>query len=183
MRSQKVRIAFVLCISLAVGYIFFTYEIKAFFWHLIHGHAIEWNGLEIDIPLKYDVNTTASRTIQIFTVPGRLRTRWKTPWGAITIIRAKDAGEGGEIESLDESIAAEGTKQGFRPVGTRSLLVAETPMQCGEQRAENFRSYGPASIVHCQADNKSLFIQFEGNTALLSEFYSVVSGIRKSGMK
>lgn len=178
MRSRKVGIALAFCLLLAVGYISFTYEVKALFWHLTHGRTQQWHGLQIDVPLLYNVNTTASRAIQIFTVPGRLRARWKIPWGAISIIRAKDAAEGAEIMQLEESIATGHAKQGFRLVKTRSLVVAGTPMQCSELLAENFRSYGPASTVHCQADSRLLFVQFEGNTALLDQFYAIASGIR-----
>jgi hypothetical protein len=178
MRSRKIGIAVAFCILLAVGYTSFTYEAKALFWHLTHARTLQWRDLEINVPLKYDVNTTASRTIQIFTIPGRLRSRWKTPWGAISVIRAKDAAEGSEIVQLDERIATGRQGQGFRLVKTRSLAVAGTPMQCRELLAENFRSYGPASSVYCQADSTLLFVQFEGSAALLDEFYSVASGIR-----
>ena len=177
-RSPRIGAAVAFCVLLAAGYFLFTYEVEALSWHLVHGRTLRWNGFEIGIPLKYDVNTTASRTVQIFTVPGRLRARFKAPWGAITIIRARDVAEASEIENLDERIGTERTKQGFRLIKTQSLLVAGVPMRCDEQLAENFRSYGPASIVHCQANNRLLFAQFEGNTALLDEFYSVASGIK-----
>ncbi len=178
MRSRKIGIAVTFCLLLAVGYISFTYEVKALFWHLMHGRTEQWKGLEIDVPLMYNVNATASRAIQIFTMPGRLRARCKSPWGAISIIRAKDAAEGAEIVQLDEYITTGHEEQGFRLVKTRSLVVAGVQMQCREWRAENFRSYGPASIVHCQGDSKLLFLQFEGNAALLDEFYSVASRVR-----
>jgi hypothetical protein len=178
MRSVRVGIAAAVCILLAVGYMSFTYEVKALFWHLTHRHTQRWKGLEIDIPLKYNVNTTASRTIQMFTLPGWWRARQKAPWGAISIIRAKDSTEGAEIVQLDELIASGREAQGFGLVRTRALAVAGTPMQCRELRAENFRSYGPASIVQCQADSRLLFVQFEGNAALLDEFYAIASGIR-----
>lgn len=178
MRSRKFGIVIAFCTLLGLGYMCFTYEVKALFWHLIHGRSEQWHGLEIGVPLMYNVNTTASRTIQIFKVPGRLRARRRAPWGAVTIIRANDAGEGVEIMQLDERIAAGRDEQGFRLVKTRSLMVAGIPLQCREQLAENFPLMGPASIVHCQADSKLLFVQFEGNAALLDEFYAIASGIR-----
>jgi len=178
MRSAKIGAAVAICMLLAAGYFFFTHEVEALSWHLVHGRTLRWNGFEIGIPLKYDVNNTASRAVQIITVPGRFRARFKAPWGAITIIRARDAAEASEIENLNELLGTERTKQGFRLIKTQSLQVAGEAMQCHEQLEENFRSYGPASIVHCQADNRLLFAEFEGNTALLDEFYLVLSGIK-----
>jgi len=178
MRYLRIGIAVTCCVMLAAGFAFFRYEIKALFWHVTHGSSQQWSGLEIRVPLKYDVNVISSRSIQIFTLPGWLRARMKAAWGAISIIHAKDEVEGTEIVQLNESIATAQQEQGFRLVKTRSLVVAGTPMQCREQLAENFRSYGPACIVHCQAESKLLFVQFEGSAALLDEFYSVASGIR-----
>lgn len=161
-----------------VGFVLFQYEAKALSWHARHGFTQRWNDFEIHVPLKYDVNAISSRSIQIFALPGRLRAGLKAPFGVISIFHAKDDADGTEMAGLDDRIASASQGQGFRLVNTRSLDIAGTPMHCREQLSENFRSYGPAYVVHCQAESKLLFASFQGSAALLVEFYTVASGIR-----
>jgi hypothetical protein len=182
-KPLTIGIAVACCVVLAVGFTLFKYEVKTLFWHLTHGFTQQLSDLEIGVPLKYNVNATTSRAIQISTMPGHLRARLKAPFGAISIIRAKNDADGAEIAELDNRIAVGGQGQGFRLVNTRSLEVAAMPMVCREQLADDFRSYGPVYSVHCQADSKLLFVQFYGSAALLNEFYSVASGIRKTPMR
>jgi hypothetical protein len=183
LRYRRIAIAITGCVVLVVIFTLFKHEVKALSWHLTHGFTQQWSDLEIGVPLKYNVNATTSRSIQISTVPGHLRARLKAPFGAISIIRAKNDADGEEIAELDNRIAAGGQGQGFRQVNTRSLEIAGTPMVCREQLADDFRSYGPACVVHCQADSKLLFVQFYGSASLLNEFYSVATGIRRTGTK
>ena len=93
-------------------------------------------------------------------------------------MHAQNDAEGSEIEELEKKIALGREKQGFRLVNSRAIEVGHSPMQCRELRAENFRSYGPASIVHCQANDRLLFVEFNGSPALLNEAYSIVGGIQ-----
>jgi len=163
-----------------VGFVLFQYEVKALFWHARHGFTQKWDDFEIRVPLKYDVNATTSRSIQISVLPGRLRARLRAPFGVISIFRAKDDAEGTEMANFDDRISSARQGQGFRLVNTRSLDIAGTPMQCREQLATNFRSYGPAYIVQCHAESNRLFASFEGSSALLNEFYSVANGVRNT---
>jgi hypothetical protein len=175
---MKIGVTVVFCTLVAVGIAAFSCEIRALVWHASHGFTQKWNDLEIRVPLKYEVRETSSRSVQLFVLPGYLRVRLRAPFGVISLVRAGSDAEGDEIEQIDSRIAASREKQGFRLVNTRPLEIAGTPMQCREQLANDFRSYGPASIVHCQAENKRLFASFEGSAALLNEFYLVASEIR-----
>jgi hypothetical protein len=168
---------------LAVGFVLFQYEAKTLFWHVRHGSIQNWNDLQIRVPLKYYVNATTSRAIQISTMPGHLRARLKAPFGVISIIRAKNDAEGTEIAQLENKIADATRGQDFRTVNTRSLEIAGTPMECREQLAENFRSYGPAYIVDCRTQSNLLVASFYGSAGLLNEFYSVATGITNAKTK
>jgi len=160
-------------------FIEFRYESQALLWHLAHGSTYRWQGLIIPVPLMYIASTgESSRSIQIFTLPGKFRARRKTPFGVISAFRVHDEAEGSEIEDLDKKIVAGREKQGFRLTNSRPIVVAGTPMQCQERLAENFRSYGPAFIVNCQAVDKSLFIEFDGSASLLNEFYSLAGEMK-----
>jgi len=177
-RFYKLSIVLIGGFIIVVAFIQFRYESKALLWHVTHGSTYQWRGLIIRVPLMYDVNVGSSRTIQVVTMPGRLRAGRKAPFGIISIIRAQNDAEGSEIEELDKQIASAREKQGFRPTNSQTIEVAGIPMQCQERLAENFRSYGPASSVRCQAENKLLFVEFEGSAALLNEFYSLARQIR-----
>jgi len=182
-KFYKLGITVACCLIIVVGFVLFSYESKALFWHVTHGSTYQWQGLIIRMPMMYNVNVGSARSIQVFTLPGRLRARRKAPFGVISIIRAQNEADGSEIEELDKQITLGREKQGFRLVNLRPIEVAGTPMQCQERLAENFRSYGPASIVDCQAGNKSLFVEFEGSASLLNEFYSVAGGIQTTNVK
>ena len=183
MRLYKLGLVIIGCLTVGVGFILFRYESKALFWHLTHGSIYQWNGFIIHVPLMYDVNVGSPRTIQVFTIPGRWRARGKAPFGIISIIRAQNGAEGSEIAELDNQIALGREKQGFRLTNSRSIEVAGTRMQCQERLAENFRSYGPASSVRCQAENELLFVEFEGSASLLKEFYSLAGEMRTTTVK
>ena len=160
-------------------FIEFRYESEALLWHLAHGSTYRWQKLIVHVPLMYVASTGgSSRSIQIFTLPGRFRERRKTPFGVISAIRAHDEAEGSEIEDLHKKIVAGREKHGFRLTNSRSIVVAGTPMHCQERLAENFRSYGPVFIVNCQAVDKSLFIEFDGSASLLNEFYSLAGEMK-----
>lgn len=150
-RFYKLGIVLVGSLIIAVGFVLFRYESEALFWHLTHGSTYQWQGLIIRVPLMYNVNVGSARAIQVFTLPGRWRARRRTPFGIISIIHAQNGTEGSEIEELDKQIALGRENQGFRPISSRLIEIAGTPMQCQERLAENFRSYGPASSVRCQA--------------------------------
>jgi hypothetical protein len=178
----KLGVPFVSFLIIAVGFILFSNECKALLWHMIHGSTYQWRGLIIRVPMMYDVNAGSSRAIQMVTLPGRLRWRKRTPFGVISIICAQNEAEGSEIEDLEKQIALGREKQGFRLVNSRPIEVAQQPMQCQERLADDFRSYGPASSVVCQAESKLLFVEFEGSAALLNEFYSLASEIRATNV-
>jgi hypothetical protein len=182
-RLYKFGIIPVSCLIIAVGFVLFGYESKALLWHVTHGSTYQWQGLIIAVPLMYDVNAGSSRSIQVFTMPGRLRARRKAPFGIISIIHAQSGTEGSEIGDLDKQIELGREKQGFRLISSRPIEVAGTRMQCQERLAENFRSYGPASSVRCQAENELLFVEFEGSPALLNEFYSLAGEIGTTNVK
>lgn len=183
MRSRKLGITIACCAIVTVALVLFQYEAKALFWHVRHGSTENWHGLQIRVPLEYNVNAVTSRSIQISVLPGRLRARLKAPFGVISLIRATNGAEGTEIAQLENKIADASQGQGFRTVNTRSLEIVGMPMECREQLAENFRSYGPAYIVDCRTQSNLLFASFYGSAGLLNEFYSVATGITTAKTK